>query len=140
MPALEKTSSASKNFCRVLDIRVTEAMEPHAPKFPVNPSPKYYSFPTFATPAISIPLQKFRCLERRKTGKIVPKSYRCHGDSVSRAVADRRAYTAPKSNRLTVSVRRFWLPVRVWKSPAARLCRRSLQWSHPYRRDFPEWL
>ena len=45
MPALEKTSSASKNFCRVLDIRVTEVMEPHVPKSPVNQSPKYYCFP-----------------------------------------------------------------------------------------------
>ena len=42
---LKKTSSASKNFCRVLDIRVTEVVEPHTPKSPVNPSPKYYDFP-----------------------------------------------------------------------------------------------
>ena len=34
--SLKKTSSASKNFCRVLDIRVTEIMEPHIPKYPVK--------------------------------------------------------------------------------------------------------
>ena len=34
-----------KFFCRVLDIRVTEIMEPHAPKSYVIPSQKYYDFP-----------------------------------------------------------------------------------------------
>ena len=34
----------AKNFCRVLDIRVTEVMEPRVPKSPVTPSPKYYCF------------------------------------------------------------------------------------------------
>ena len=76
---------------------MTEIMEPHAPKSPVNPSPKYYSFRDFATPAISIPLQKFRRLERRKTGKNAPKNYSCHRDFASRAVADRRRYTAQKA-------------------------------------------
>ena len=42
---LKKTSSASKNFCRVLDIRVTEVMEPHGSKAPVTPFPKHYSYP-----------------------------------------------------------------------------------------------
>ena len=127
-----------KFFCRVLDIRVAEIMEPHMP--PVTPSLKYFSFRNFATPAISTPLQNFRRLERRKTGKIAPKRYSCRGDSVSRAIADRQAYIVPKSNRLTELVRRFSLPARVWKSPAARLGRRSLRWLHPYRMGFPEWL
>ena len=138
--ALEKIQAQAKNFCRVLDIRVTEVMEPYAAKPHVTPSPKYYSFRDFATPAISIPLQNFRRLERRKTGKIAPKSYSCHRDSVSRAVADRRVYTAPKCNRLTALVRRFWLPVREWKFPVAAPDHRSLRWSHPYQKDFPEWL
>ena len=76
---------------------MTEVVEPHTPKSPVNPSPKYYSFLTFATPAISIPLRNFRRLERRKTGKIAPKRYRCNGDSVSRAIADRQAYIVQKA-------------------------------------------
>lgn len=29
--ALEKIQAQAKNFCRVLDIRVTEIMEPHIP-------------------------------------------------------------------------------------------------------------
>lgn len=66
-------------------------------KFPVTPSPKYYSFHNFATPAISIPLRNFRRLERRKTGKIAPKSYSCYRNSVSCAAADRKAYTAQKA-------------------------------------------
>ena len=77
---------------------MTEIMEPRVPKSHVTPSPKYYSFPTFDTPAISIPLQNFRRLERRKTGKIAPKRYRCRGDSVSRAIADRQAYIVQKAN------------------------------------------
>ena len=36
-------------------------------------SPKTYSFQTCTSPAISIPLQDFRRLERRKTGKIARK-------------------------------------------------------------------
>ena len=66
-------------------------------KFPVTPSPKYYSFHNFATPAISIPLRNFLRLERRKTGKIAPKSYSCYRNSVSCAAADRKAYTAQKA-------------------------------------------
>ena len=77
---------------------MTGVMEPHALKSPVTPSPKHYSFRNFATPAISIPLRNFRRLERRKTGKIAPKSYSCHRDSGSRAVADRRVYTAKKQS------------------------------------------
>ena len=77
---------------------MAEIMEPHVPKSHVIPSPKRYSFPAFATPAISIPLRNFRRLERQKTGKIAPKSYSCHRDSGSRAVADRRAYTAKKQS------------------------------------------
>ena len=76
---------------------MTEVMEPYAAKPHVTPSPKYYSFRDFATPAISIPLWNFLRLERRKTGKIAPKSYSCHRDSGSRAVADRRVYTAQKA-------------------------------------------
>lgn len=76
---------------------MTEIMEPRAPKSHVTPSPKHYSFRNFATPAISIPLQNFRRLERRKTGKIAPKSYRCYEESAGRAVADRRAYTPRKA-------------------------------------------
>ena len=49
-------------------------------------------------PPLSIPLRIFRRLERRKTRKIAPKRYSCHRDSVSRAVADRRAYFSPKCN------------------------------------------
>ena len=49
-------------------------------------------------PPLSIPLRIFRRLEGRKTGKIAPKSYSCHRDSGSRAVADRRAYTAKKQS------------------------------------------
>ena len=79
-------------------MRVTEIVEPNAPKSPVTPSPKYYSFRDFATPAISIPLRNFLRLERQKTRKIAPKSYSCYRDSVSRAVADRRAYTAKKQS------------------------------------------
>ena len=76
---------------------MTGVMEPHALKSPVTPSPKHYSFRNFATPAISIPLQNFRRLERRKTEKIAPKSYRCHGDPVSRDIADRGESIAQKA-------------------------------------------
>lgn len=48
-------------------------------------------------PPLSIPLQNFLRLERRKTGKIAPKSYSCQRDSVSCTVADRRRYTAQKA-------------------------------------------
>ena len=76
---------------------MTGVMEPHALKSPVTPSPKHYSFRNFATPAISIPLRNSRRLERRKTGKIAPKRYSCHSNSASRAVANRRRYTAQKA-------------------------------------------
>ena len=109
-------------------MRVTEIVEPNAPKSPVTPSPKYYSFRDFATPAISIPLRNFLRLERQKTRKIAPKSYSCYRDSVSRAAADRQVYTGPKSSRLTMLVRRFWLPVREWKFPVAARGRRSQRW------------
>ena len=69
-------------------------------KFPVTPSPKYYSFHNFATPAISIPLRNFLRLERRKTGKIAPKSYSWNRDSASRAAVDRRVYIVPKANNI----------------------------------------
>ena len=42
--SLKKTSSASKNFCRVLDIRVTEIMEPHIPKIPRKTNLQNFSY------------------------------------------------------------------------------------------------
>ena len=104
-------------------------------------SPKTYSFQTCTSPAISICQKNFRRLERQKTVKIAPKSYSWNRDSASRAVADKRIYTAPKSSCLTMLAMRSCIPAREWKSPAARRCHRSPQWSHPVRRCFvPEYL
>ena len=94
-------------------------------------SPKTYSFPERTSPAISICQKNFRRIERQKTGKIAPKSYSWNRDSASRAVADKRIYTAPKSSCLTMLAMRSCIPAREWKSPAARRCHRSPQWSHP---------
>ena len=48
-------------------------------------------------PPISICQKDSRRLERQKSGENAPKSYRWNRDAVSRAVADRRAYTAQKA-------------------------------------------
>ena len=77
---------------------VTEVMEPHIPRIPCTSISETLQFSYFCYPRFSIPLQNFRRLERRKPGKIAPKRYSCHRDSVSRAVADRRAYFSPKCN------------------------------------------
>ena len=66
-------------------------------KISCKPISETLQFPYLCYPAISIPLQKFRRLERRKTGKNAPKNYSCHRDFASRAVADRRRYTAQKA-------------------------------------------
>ena len=66
-------------------------------KISCKPISETLQFPYLCYPAISIPLQKFRRLERRKTGKNAPKNYSCHRDFASRAVADRRRYTAQEA-------------------------------------------
>ena len=66
-------------------------------KDPCNPISEILQFSCFCYPAISIPLRNFLRLERRKTGKIAPKSYSCHRHSVSCAAADTWAYTPKKA-------------------------------------------
>ena len=67
-------------------------------KIPCNPISEILQFPQLYYPRYLLPLRNFRRLERRETGKIAPKSYSCHSDLVSCAVADRRAYTAKKQS------------------------------------------
>ena len=59
-------------FCRVLDIRVTEIMEPHIPKIPCNPIAEILQFPQLYYPRYLYTSSEFSPLSDAKNMKNRP--------------------------------------------------------------------